>query len=117
VIARLEEFFSQRPKLRVKALGSLTAEVDVRYSLLYDWTSVAPPRGGIAFAWKPVWRGFPSFGATLTVRPVGEDTELLLEGSYQPPRGILGRTFDYLIGRRLAARTLDSLLDQLANIA
>ncbi len=117
VIARLEAFFSRRPKLHVRALGFLRAEVDVRYSLLYDWTSVGPPRGGIAFAWKPAWRGFPSFGATLTVRPDGEDTDLVLDGSYEPPAGVVGQLFDRLAGRRLANRTMDSLLDRLASIA
>jgi len=85
--------------------------------LLYDWTSIAPPRGGIAFAWKPAWPGFPSFGATLTVRPAGEETDLVLEGSYEPPGGFVGRLFDGLVGQKLAAHTMDSLLDRLANIA
>lgn len=114
VIARLQDFFAQRPKLQVRALGSSSAEVDVRYSLLYDWTSVYPPRGGMAFAWRPGWRGFPAFGATLTVRPTGNDTDLVLEGSYEPPGGVLGRLFDRVVGRRLAARTMDALLDELA---
>jgi hypothetical protein len=115
VIARLQDYFSQRPKLQVKALGSSTAEVDVRYSLLYDWTSVTPPRGGMAFAWRPGRRGFPSFGATLTVRPVGQETDLVLEGSYEPPGGVVGRLFDRVVGQKLAARTMDALLDQLAH--
>lgn len=115
VLSRLEEFFSQRPKLQVKALGPSTAGVEVRYSLLYDWTSIAPPRGGVAFAWRPAWRGFPSFGATLTVRPAGEETELVLEGSYEPPGGVIGRLFDRVVGEELAARTMDALLDQLAH--
>lgn len=115
VLSRLQEFFSQRPKLKVKALGSSTADVDVRYSLLFDWTSILPPRGGVAFAWRPAWRGFPSFGATLTIRTAAEETELVLEGSYEPPGGAIGRLFDHIIGQRLAARTMDALLDQLAN--
>lgn len=117
VIARLQEFFAQRPKLQVRALGSSTAEVDVRYSLLYDWTRIYPPRGGMAFAWRPGWRGFPAFGATLTVRPAGEDTDLVLEGSYEPPLGIIGRLFDRVVGQRLAARTMDALLAELADQA
>jgi len=115
VLARLEEFFSQHPKLQVRALVSSTAGVEVRYSLLYDWTSIAPPRGGVAFAWRPAWRGFPSFGATLTVRPAGKETELVLEGSYVPPGGVIGRLFDRVVGEKLAARTMDGLLDQLAH--
>lgn len=115
VIARLQDFFSQRPKLHVRALGSSSAEVEVRYSLLYDWTRVTPPRGGNAFAWSPGWRGFPSFGATLTVRPAGKETDLVLEGSYEPPGGLVGRLFDRVVGQKLAARTMDALLDQLAH--
>lgn len=115
VLARLEEFFSQRPKLQVRALGSSTVAVEVRYSLLYDWTIVAPPRGGVAFAWRPAWPGFPSFGATLTVRPAGEETELVLEGSYVPPGGVIGRLFDRVVGEKLAARTMDALLGQLTH--
>ena len=117
MIARLQEFFSQRPKLKVRALGSSTAGVDVQYSLLYDWTRVAPPRGGVAFSWRPAWRGFPSFGATLTVRPAGQETELVLEGSYEPPGGVVGHLFDRIVGQKLAARTMDALLDELAHHA
>src|SRR5271165_5870225 len=113
VIDRLQDFFSQRPQLKVKTLGSSTAGVEVRYSLLYDWTSVLPHRGGVALAWRPAWRGFPSFGATLTVRPAGEETELVLEGSYEPPGGAVGRVFDHVVGQKLAAGTMDALLDQL----
>lgn len=115
VVDRLEEFFSQNPKLQVKALGPSMASVEVRYYLLYDWTSIAPPRGGVAFAWRPAWRGFPSFGATLTVQPAGEETELVLEGSYEPPGGFAGRIFDSVVGRKLAAHTMDALLDQLVH--
>jgi hypothetical protein len=96
-------------------LGSSTAGVEVQYFLLYDWTRVAPPRGGVAFAWRPSWRGFPSFGATLTVRAAGEETELVLEGSYEPPGGVLGRLFDRVLGQKLAVGTMDALLDQLAD--
>jgi hypothetical protein len=60
-------------------------------------------------------RGFPSFGATLTVGPAGKDTDLVLEGSYEPPGGVVGRLFDRVVGQRLAARTMDALLDQVAH--
>ena len=114
VIAHLQEFFRQRPELQVRAFGSSTAGVEVQYSLLYDWTRIAPPRGGVAFAWRPAWRGFPSFGATLTIRPAGQETELVLDGSYDPPGGVVGRIFDRIVGQKLATRTMDSLLNQLA---
>ena len=113
VVDQVENFFSQRPKLRVKTLGPATAGVDVQYYRLFDWLSTAPNLEGVAFAWRPAWRGFPEFGATLTVRGSGNKTELMLEGSYEPPGGLAGRFFDLLVGRRLAARTMEAFLDQL----
>lgn len=54
----------------------------------------------------------PGFTGTLTLG-AGEDygeTELRLEGSYDPPGGVAGRAFDELIGRRIAHATLSALL-------
>jgi hypothetical protein len=117
VVDRLQSFFSQHPTLKVQTLGSSTASVDVQYSVLFDWTTTAPRREGVALAWRPAWRGFPPFGATLTVRAAGNKTELVLEGSYDPPGGAAGRFFDRVVGRKLAARTMDALLNQLAEPA
>lgn len=115
VIDRLQDFFSQHPKLQVKALGPSTAGVEVQYSVLFDWLSISSRREGVAFSWRPVWRGFPAFGATLTVRPSGKKTEVVLDGSYEPPGGPLGRVFDGTVGRRLAERTMDEFLRQIAD--
>ena len=115
MVDRVHEFFSQHPKLQVKALGPSTASVEVQYSVLFDWLSIAPHPEGVAFAWRPAWRGFPSFGATLTIQAVGNKTELVLEGSYEPPGGAAGRFFDRVVGRKLAARTMDAFLSQLAD--
>ncbi len=54
----------------------------------------------------------PAFTGTLTLR-AGEDygeTELKLEGGYDPPGGAVGRAFDELVGRRIAHATLSALL-------
>jgi hypothetical protein len=115
VVDRLQNFFSQHPKLQVKTLGSSTASVAVQYYVLFDWLSTAPHSEGVALAWRPAWRGFPSFGATLTLQPVGDTTELVLEGSYEPPAAAAGRFFDRVVGRKLAARTMDAFLNQLAD--
>ena len=115
MIERVQNFFSQHPKLQVRALGSSTAGVDVQYYLLFDWLSIAPHREGVAFAWRPAWRGFPAFGATLTVARIDKNTELVLEGSYEPPGGAVGRFFDRAVGRKLAARTMDAFLNQIVD--
>ncbi len=54
----------------------------------------------------------PGFAGTLTLSS-GEDygeTELKLDGRYDPPGGVAGRAFDELLGRRIAHATLAALL-------
>ncbi len=69
---------------------------------------------------KPAWdagetaHGIPTpgFTGTLTLS-AGEDyseTELELDGRYDPPGGVAGRAFDELVGRRIAHATLSALL-------
>lgn len=67
-------------------------------------------------SWEPgtTARGIPTpgFTGTLTLRS-GEDyseTELELDGRYDPPGGVAGRAFDELLGRRIAHATLGALL-------
>ena len=115
MVDRVQNFFSQHPQLQVKTVGSATAGVEIQYYILFDWLSIAPHREGVAFTWSPAWRGFPAFGATLTVQRAGKKTELTLEGSYEPPGGAAGRFFDRVVGRRLAAHTMDAFLNQLAD--
>jgi hypothetical protein len=55
----------------------------------------------------------PGFSGTLTLSS-GEDygeTELKLDGRYDPPGGAAGRAFDELLGRRIAHATLSALLN------
>ena len=59
----------------------------------------------------------PAFAGTL-VLSAGEDyneTELKLDGGYDPPGGAAGRAFDELVGRRVAHATLSALLGGLGD--
>jgi hypothetical protein len=107
-------FFKERPQLRVQGPGGSAASVEVRYELLYDWTRLVQSYDAVGIAWTPRWRGFPPFGAILTIEPAGEGSLLVLEGSYEPPGGAAGRFFDRAVGARLAARTMDALLRDIA---
>ncbi|HEY0381402.1 MAG TPA: hypothetical protein VGC72_04325 [Candidatus Elarobacter sp.] len=54
----------------------------------------------------------PGFTGTLTLSS-GEnydETELKLEGGYDPPGGVVGQAFDELLGRRIAHATVAALL-------
>ncbi len=67
--------------------------------------------------WTPEDGGpYPDFDGELTVR-ADEDwnTSILeLRGVYVPPGGSLGRAFDRVLGRRIAAATAQSLLKNIA---
>lgn len=107
-------FFRDRaPDFRVQAIGSTSAAVEVRYSLIDDWTHLVHRHAGLAFAWRPRLQLFPRFGATLTVRPHDGGSVLVLEGSYTPPGGWFGKLFDRLIGERFANQTMDALLHEI----
>ena len=103
-------FRGRAPDFKVQALGSTTAPVELRYSLLDDWTHLVKRHAGLAFAWRPFTRAFPKFGAMLTVRPHDGASILSLEGSYEPPGGWFGKVFDRIVGERMANRTIDTLL-------
>ncbi|MEO7039147.1 MAG: hypothetical protein ABI186_03860 [Candidatus Elarobacter sp.] len=69
---------------------------------------------GIAWDAGLTARGIPTpaFTGTLTLG-AGEDyteTELRLDGRYDPPGGMAGRAFDELVGRRIAHATMGALL-------
>jgi len=72
-------------------------------------------RYGISWSAGRTARGIPTpgFEGTITLR-AGEDydeSELELDGRYQPPGGVAGKLFDDVVGRRVAHATLGSLLD------
>lgn len=71
----------------------------------------------IRIAWEPEGGGpYPSFDGTLVVWADGDanKTYVELEGSYQPPFGVLGQAFDSILGSTLARRTARALLLDIA---
>ncbi|HLF41023.1 MAG TPA: hypothetical protein VI854_06060 [Acidimicrobiia bacterium] len=78
---------------------------------------VAPPfEDDDAFV-APVWweaanhrQLFPRFDGGLELRPLGDETELRLVGSYEPPLGAVGRFADDAVGHRIVTASLEALL-------
>jgi hypothetical protein len=63
--------------------------------------------------WEPEGGGpFPTFEGTLTVEAGDDyhDCEIALRGAYEPPLGVVGRTFDATAGRQLASATAREFL-------
>jgi hypothetical protein len=55
---------------------------------------------------------FPLMHATLSVRPVvSSDTQVMIEGHYDPPLGFGGEAIDSAVGHRVAQATVHRFLD------
>ena len=59
---------------------------------------------------------FPRLNADLVVSHIGSDrTRIILDGTYQPPLGSLGKVVDRILLRRVAESTVKSWVDRLAD--
>jgi len=58
---------------------------------------------------------FPTFAGTLSITPVGTQSELWLQGSYQAPFGMIGALLDRTVLRHAAHRSLQSFLQRVAD--
>jgi hypothetical protein len=103
---------------RVGPLGSapgISRLVEVHVRDLAETTDSA----GLALRWAatgPGERLFPALDADLTLRPAGEQaTVLALVGAYRPPLGGLGSGLDRAILHRVAAATIRTFLDRVAD--
>jgi hypothetical protein len=70
----------------------------------------------IRLRWEPEGGGpFPTFTGTLTIE-AGEDystSAIVLRGSYEPPFGAAGKTFDAAMGQKIARATARELLERI----
>ncbi len=93
----------------------VSERVAVSTEMVEDIEDTARKHEALNVHWKPQRRYlFPDFHGVLTVRPQARGSSLRIDGTYQPPFGSLGRVFDALAGRIVARRTLERLLDDLA---
>ena len=80
--------------------------------------STPPPHhsGTISLKWEAAHlsRYFPVLEADIGVRPDADKANLVLEGTYKPPLGIVGLVFDHLVGRRFATAAATGFVDALA---
>ncbi len=92
-------------------LAGLTLERDVTVRVEYE------PQAGDAPAllricWEPDATIFPSFEGKLHAEPAGEGAcTLTIGGTYDVPGGVAGQLFDAVVGVRIAAGTLEQLLE------
>jgi hypothetical protein len=66
--------------------------------------------------WEPEEAGvFPNFEGILAIGAADDynSFDLDLDGEYEPPLGLVGKTFDLVIGHRIADETLQTLLGEI----
>jgi hypothetical protein len=92
--------------------AELIKEVVVTYGAAIDPMHFDQPW---SVHWKPKAGPYPEFDGELTVRADETYASSLLElrGSYRPPGGVAGATFDAAVGNRIARATAQALLERL----
>jgi len=103
--------------LRAGVLG-IDVGVDVRIQVqaIRDDDGVAgmSPVTRLTLAWeatRALWL-FPVMRAELSIFPLtSTETQLELEGAYDPPLGVLGNAADVVLGHRVAEATVHRFLD------
>jgi hypothetical protein len=68
----------------------------------------------LALQWMAGTPLLPNFSGTLRFRIAAGGTRIVLDGSYAPPGGALGRIFHAVLGRRIALKTCQDLLRRIA---
>jgi hypothetical protein len=95
------------------AVGDLT--IERRADLVLKHSRASPGFEIMDIQWKPHGGGpYPVFRGFLSVEDMGANfCRLNLEGSYEPPLGIVGIAFDAVVGHRIALATARQLLDEI----
>jgi hypothetical protein len=100
--------------------GGFEVSVDVRTHVqsMKDEAGVAglSPVTRIALGWEALHATglFPVMNAELSLWPLtSSETQLELDGAYQPPLGLVGSAVDAAIGHRIAEATVHRFLDDL----
>jgi hypothetical protein len=106
-------------KIPLERLGfdrcvDVTKTVSVRFAQVEEQI----PRGHVvAISWEPEGGGpYPHFSGTVGVERDGSDGVccLTLDGSYDPPFGLVGDAIDAIVGKHIARQTARNLLDEIA---
>jgi hypothetical protein len=94
--------------------GPLGHRVTVCFGLRTDVTESGRSHDEILLRWSAGSAWLPDFVGTLRIRIENASTRLVLDGSYAPPGGPLGRLFDAIAGRRIARATAEDVLRRVA---
>lgn len=104
--------------LHVKIAGvEVGKEINIEVVSLVDVESNRKKHMTINLEWKAASAPqlFPTMFAQLHVYPItSNETQLDLQGEYEPPFGILGKAVDAMIGHRIAEASVHHFLSEIA---
>lgn len=96
------------------SLPVLSRKVWLSFSLATDVEESGRRHDEIRVRWDAQSRLYPDFRGTVRFRiESAATTRVVIDGTYEPPFGIIGRLFDALVGRRLAQATMHDLASRL----
>ena len=108
-------FFANHATLSLEGTLALQTDVLTTFEVVLDTTDASRLHDALHLDWSPGRHlPLPRFSGLLTVRPDSTRTELMLEGAYEPPFGLVGQVFDGLLGRQIAHSTVRALVRQIA---
>jgi hypothetical protein len=112
----VDRFFHAHEPLIVGPSRWLRAAVVPEAVQIRDTTDTTMIHEALLIVWKArMALPLPDFHGLLTVRVNAPTTEIRIEGSYSSPLGIAGRAFDEVLGRHIAASTLNVLLGDICD--
>lgn len=110
----VEKYHTGHPDHRVGPFGWARAHVHCEASRVHDVSDRSRRHEAFSFTWRGGgWFTLPEVYGFITVRPSGVFTTLTLNGQYIPPFGVVGRVFDALLGRGLAQRSIERLMNDM----
>jgi len=89
--------------------------VAVTFGLHLDVAEAGRRHDEIHLSWSAGTPMLPDFRGTLRFRIAGSGTEVLVEGSYRVPFGVLGSLFDDVVGRHIARASIGDLTRRIAD--
>jgi len=111
-----ENVLRERHELVLSPGPALGERVHMDTKVTDDLTDSVRRHDALLLAWQPKHTAmFPDFHGALTVRPKLRGSYLRLQGSYDPPAGVLGRAFDTVLGRLIATLTMRRLLNDIGH--
>jgi len=101
-------------------VGAIDVGTDVAIQIAvvtHDQTAFGVPATQLTLGWSAVTnpRLFPTMVATFSMFALtATETQLEIEGHYEPPMGKLGEAFDAVVGHRLAEASVTRFIQEVA---